>query len=167
MIDMWVLYKQYHYLPETNGSNSIKFVLPAIMNKFENFNQVFKYSIYGKKELIKSLNFDSIAWIKKDKDGNVCDPYKMLPKVFKDYEKDQLDLIYGDNELKNGGSAMIAYAVCQFTKISDIERKKLEKALLRYCELDTFAMVIIYLYWIEKVYKVDSLINYKGNYKVA
>ena len=167
MIDMWVLYKQYHYLPETNGSNSIKFVLPAIMNKFENFNKVFKNNIYGKNELIKSLNFDSIAWIKKDSKGNVYDPYKMLPKVFKDYEKEQLDLIYGDNELKNGGSAMIAYAVCQFTKITDIERKKLERALLRYCELDTFAMVIIYLYWIEQVYNTDSLQHYKGTYKAA
>ena len=81
------------------------------------------------------------------KNGKIKDPYTLLPKVFKDYDSNELDLIYGDQELKNGGAAMTAYAVCQFTQISMGERVRLEKALLRYCELDTFAMVMIHLYW--------------------
>jgi hypothetical protein len=42
---------------------------------------------------------------------------------------------------------MVAYCRMQFSEMSDFEREKLEKALLRYCELDTFAMVMIYEAW--------------------
>ena len=35
----------------------------------------------------------------------------------------------------------------QFTEMSDREREKIKSALLRYCELDTFAMVMIWEHW--------------------
>ena len=31
--------------------------------------------------------------------------------------------------------------------LSDVERDRVTQALLKYCELDTFAMVLIYEYW--------------------
>lgn len=34
----------------------------------------------------------------------------------------------------------------QFSDISNTEREALKKALLRYCELDTLAMVLLYEY---------------------
>ena len=147
MVDLWDLYKKYHYMPETNGSNSIKYVLPAVMERFEPLKDFLSKEVYGKNQFIHSLNFEKIAWIQKDSDGKVIDPYKLLPEVFKDYDKNDLDLLYGDTDLKNGGAAMIAYAVCQFTQVTVGERTRLKNALLRYCELDTFAMVMIYLYW--------------------
>lgn len=147
MVDQWELYKRYHYLPETNGSNSIKYVLPAIMENFEPLEKFLSNPVYGQGRAIESLNFKKVAWFQRDENGKIKDPYTLLPKVFKDYDSDELDLIYGDQELKNGGAAMTAYAVCQFTQISMGERVRLEKALLRYCELDTFAMVMIHLYW--------------------
>ncbi len=55
----------------------------------------------------------------------------------------------GNDELANGGSAMTAYSMMQFTEMTDGERQALKVALLKYCELDTFAMVLIYLYWEE------------------
>lgn len=156
MIDQWELYKRYHYLPETNGSNSIKHVLPAVMENFEPLEEFLKNPVYGQGRIIESLNFKKIAWMQRDENGKMKDPYALLPKVFKDYDSEQLDIIYGDQELKNGGSAMTAYAVCQFTQISMGERTRLEKALLRYCELDTFAMVMIHLYWEYKLGIFDS-----------
>ena len=42
---------------------------------------------------------------------------------------------------------MTTYARMQFEEISDTERDVLRKALLRYCELDTFAMVMLYEAW--------------------
>ena len=42
---------------------------------------------------------------------------------------------------------MMAYAKMQFSEMSDIEFEKLREGLLRYCELDTFAMVLLWEYF--------------------
>jgi len=39
---------------------------------------------------------------------------------------------------------MTAYARMQFTEMTEFESKELQKALLKYCELDTLAMVMIW-----------------------
>jgi hypothetical protein len=41
---------------------------------------------------------------------------------------------------------MTAYALMQFSEMSDQERTRIKEALLRYCKLDTEAMVWIYQY---------------------
>ncbi len=48
-----------------------------------------------------------------------------------------------ESGIYDGGAAMAAYGKIQFTNMPDAEREKITKALLRYCELDTLAMVII------------------------
>ena len=42
---------------------------------------------------------------------------------------------------------MTAYAKMQFAEISEYERQETNKALLKYCELDTLAMVMLYEGW--------------------
>jgi len=42
---------------------------------------------------------------------------------------------------------MVAYARLQFEDVPSEERKATEEALLRYCELDTLAMVMIWEAW--------------------
>ena len=42
---------------------------------------------------------------------------------------------------------MAAYGKLQYEDMSDIERDRLNTALLKYCELDTLAMVMIYEAW--------------------
>jgi hypothetical protein len=42
---------------------------------------------------------------------------------------------------------MIAYTYLQFADMIDGERELHRQALLRYCELDTMAMVMIWEYW--------------------
>ncbi len=43
---------------------------------------------------------------------------------------------------------MMAYCMTQFTKMTELEREHIRHALLRYCELDTLAMVMIVEYWL-------------------
>ena len=42
---------------------------------------------------------------------------------------------------------MMAWARMQFDDVSDTERNDTFRALLRYCELDTLAMVMICQHW--------------------
>ena len=146
MIDMWDIVKRYYYDPATNGSNSIKQVLPAILNSSTYLQEKYSKPIYGSPEGIRSLNFTDWQWIKFD-DGKVVDPYKTLPKMFKDISDKDMRILSDDDELKDGGAAMTAYARMQFEEMSDYECEEIRKALLKYCELDTMAMVMIYEGW--------------------
>ena len=51
---------------------------------------------------------------------------------------------------------MMAYAKMQFTDMGNEERNLYRKSLLRYCELDTLAMVMIYEGWKQHL-KVSGL----------
>lgn len=146
MVDMLVLVKDYYYNPLTGGSNSIKQVLPATLNSSDYLKDKYSKPIYGTDKM-SSLNFSNCTWIVL-KDGLAEDPYKLLPPIFEDAEKYN-QIISDNNELKDGGAAMTAYAKMQFEEMSDFERNKIEQGLLRYCELDTMAMVMIYEAWRE------------------
>ena len=146
MVDLWHLVKRYYYDPATHGSNSIKAVLPAILNSSEFLKTKYSKPIYGAEGGIRSLNFNDWQWLEV-KDGDVVDPYKKLPKMFTDVSSKNLDLLTEDDELANGGAALTAYGRMQFSEMSEIERKELSSALLRYCELDTMAMVMIFEAW--------------------
>lgn len=151
MVDLCQLYKWFHFDPQTKGSNSLKAVLPAILNRSEFLQKKYSRPIYGTE--IKSLNFsEGIAWLQ-EKDGEIISPYKQLPKLFKDWTRDELDqrITDGDEDLADGGAAMIAYAMMQFTEMGDRERQHIKQALLRYCELDTMAMIMLYEYWLDVV----------------
>ena len=56
-----------------------------------------------------------------------------------------------EDELKNGGAALMAYVRMQFEVMSDYEREELKRALLKYCKLDTLAMVMIVEAWKDKL----------------
>jgi hypothetical protein len=47
-------------------------------------------------------------------------------------------------DVSNGGAAMVAYAKLQYQDMTVPEREELVKGLLKYCELDTLAMVMLY-----------------------
>lgn len=149
MVDLCELVKRYYYDPSTHGSNSIKKVLPAIMNSSKYLQEKYSKPVYGAAKGIKSLNYTDWVWIKFGKDGMVTDPYRLLPPVFDEAIDASIELLSDDEELKEGGAAMTAYCWMQFSEMSDYEREKLKVALLKYCELDTFAMVMIYEAWRE------------------
>jgi hypothetical protein len=151
MVDMLKVVKDYYYNPLTGGSNSIKQVLPATLNSSDYLKEKYSKPIYSTDE-IPSKNFPpNWTWVELE-DGLVKDPYKLLPQLFEGADECE-QLISGDsNELKDGGAAMTAYARMQFEQMSEYEFGKLKNGLLKYCELDTFAMVMIYEAWREMVY---------------
>ena len=144
MIDMCQLVKRYYYDPATKGSNSIKQVLPAILNSSAFLQSKYSEPIYGADDGITSLNYRNWTWIEID-EGRVLDPYKLLPKMFQDISEKDFALLSDSDELRDGGAALTAYAKMQFEEMSGYERSEISKALLKYCELDTLAMVMIYV----------------------
>ncbi|MBN8705748.1 MAG: DUF2779 domain-containing protein [Bacteroidetes bacterium] len=152
MVDLlqWVL--SGFYSPVMKGSNSIKAVLPAVLYESSFLREKYSKPIYGTKE-IESLNFTGQVWIRENQDGTVDSPYHFLPPIF----EQQVELENSETEegsvLSDGGAAMTAWAKLQFEEISGEERKKIREALLRYCELDTLAMVMIWEYFADVVKK--------------
>ena len=70
--------------------------------------------------------------------------YGILPKVDGINASQRL---FDDEAIRDGGAAMMAYAKCQFTEISTEKIASLRAALLKYCELDTLAMVMRWQTW--------------------
>lgn len=149
MVDIAKSVLKYYYHPSMKGSNSIKDVLPAILNSSELIKSKYSRPIYGTPEM-PSLNLENKVWIEYDEDGKtVKNPYKLLPPMstYLDIPQEELDKMEreDDGTVSNGGAALAAYGKLQF---SDTQMSKaLEKALLCYCELDTLAMVFIWEYF--------------------
>ncbi len=148
MVDLFELVRSFYYDPYTRGSNSIKQVLPAILNSSNYLQNKYSEPIYGSSSGIQSLNFSDWAWIRLE-NGKAADPYKLLPPMFQDVSDEDVVILSQSFELSDGGAAMTAYGRLQFEDMSDYERGEIRKALLKYCELDTLAMVMIYEGWRE------------------
>jgi hypothetical protein len=153
MVDLCRIVKQYYYHPDMKGSNSIKVVLPAILNSSKAIQEKYSRPIYG--TVIKSENFTDSpkAWISFGPDGKVDNPYKHLDTIasFLEVTPEELERFDTaqqlDESIANGGAALAAYTKLQF---SDAEcTKALKEALHRYCELDTMSMVFIWEYFHE------------------
>lgn len=158
MVDLLEVVKRYFYEPtQMKGSNSIKVVLPAVLNSSKMLQEKYSQPVYG--SLIPSKNIPAdapIAWIdakELSETGLVDNPYHRLPSVAElihlDEEEEAYMLSHSDEgedmTVANGGAALTAYNKLMFTDESMSEG--LRKALLRYCELDTMAMVFIWEYF--------------------
>ncbi len=143
MVDLLEVVKDSYYSLYAGGSNSIKYILPAVLNSSAFLQEKYSQPMYGS-DKIYSKNFNDFTWIKKE-NGIVENPYNLLEPIFSRAEDRALDELLMDEEsgIYDGGAAMAAYGKMQFTNMTDAERKKIIKALLRYCELDTLAMVMI------------------------
>jgi len=147
MIDLCEFVKKYYYSPLTGGSNSLKNVLPSILKESKFLQGKYSKEIYGS-EFLPSLNFEKHRWVSKTSSGYTSDPYKELPQIFTKEELVRIEnLISEEDSIRNGGAAMMAYCKSQYTLMTDIERLALQNSLLKYCELDTFAMVMLVEYW--------------------
>lgn len=155
MVDLLDLVLRYYYHPSMKGSNSIKVVLPAILNSSKAIQKKYQEPVYG--DEIPSQNFrdgNTKAWIRFNPDGTVKNPYKLLDSIASflgvtDEELADFDATYVQEgeQIANGGAALAAYTKLQFA--SETETKALAEALLRYCELDTMSMVFIWEYFHE------------------
>jgi len=145
MIDLYQLVLNYYMPPLARGSNSIKQILPAIVHDSEFLRTKYSQPVYGRKKDVMSLNFEEHVWIDPKLDN---DPYKTLPRLFERHSAEELDkLVFGVDSIDDGGTAMMAYNRLQFSEIPDAQREEIKNGLLRYCELDTMAMVMIIEGW--------------------
>ena len=80
----------------------------------------------------------------------MVDPYRLLGRLLDDPAMDLTAAQLEDEDggsasfIANGGAAMLAYSRLQRPDLPPREREWLRLQLLRYCELDTLAMVMVY-----------------------
>jgi len=148
MVDLCRLAEKAFFHPAARGSNSIKKVLPAVLESSDYLKTSYSPSIYGADGGIRSKNFCDWSWWREE-NGKPVDPYRLLPPVFSDVPGELQEKLDNDTdmEITQGGAATTAYARLQFEDLPLAERSDIEAALRRYCELDTLAMVMIYEAW--------------------
>ena len=150
MVDLYKLIVSLYYSPYSKGSNSIKYILPSVINDSSFLKDKYSKPIYGTNQ-IPSRNFNNHSWLK----NNELDPYKSLPPVFSDINDDYIGSVNGQNlsfnTISDGGAAMTAYSYLQFSDLDYTVKNNIKKSLLKYCELDTMAMVMIFEHFLEKI----------------
>jgi Domain of unknown function(DUF2779) len=154
MVDLHRLIQEGFYSAKAGGSISLKFMLPAILHVAPHLADLYREKgVYGQGLLISSLNFSNPSghiWLKSEKGD---DPYKTLPAIFGPDHGEIDELLFrlagnepGDSEdgtINQGGIAMTSYNYTQYACLKEADRKAIEASLLRYCELDTLAMVML------------------------
>jgi hypothetical protein len=148
MVDLCKLAEKAFFHPDTKGSNSIKKVLPAVLKASKPLLDRYMAPVYGHPTGIPSLNFASaqgFTWIEALADGSLTDPYARL----KQYATDLLPPGADESAsiIAEGGAAATAYSRLQFEDLTEDVRQRIKDALLRYCELDTLAMVMVVEAW--------------------
>jgi hypothetical protein len=123
----------------------MKKFLPAVLQHSKAVRERYTNPIYGTTAM-PSHNFREQVWVTQG-DGAVLNPYQLLSPLFGEHEIDDAlaRIEAGQGEVvANGAKALIAYMTLQDPQLPNTERANLRKQLLRYCELDTFAMVMVY-----------------------
>jgi hypothetical protein len=85
-----------------------------------------------------SHNFDEVTWWQSDQDNNARNPYDILA------ERSEM-------LVRRGTEAMVCYGKLLARDLSKSQREAYRRSLLRYCELDTLAMMMIYEHWKERL----------------
>jgi hypothetical protein len=153
MVDLCALSKRAYFANGIKGSSSIKKVLPSVMRWSGVLRGLYSGSVYGL--TIPSKNFKNFAWwVPSASDPSVpLEPYDLLRLDGEDLLGE--GLMPGEDPdvlaITEGGAAATAYARLQFEDVDEVERRMIREALLRYCELDTLAMVMIVQGWREAV----------------
>lgn len=129
LADISRLVKNYYYNRFMENSLSIKDVLQSVLTVSDFLRE--KYS-----DPYNSSNFDAMVWWQWNEKKDVAEnPYTLL-------RNKQKDLGIG-----RGTEAMVLYGKILTNSLRSSEKNEAKQALLKYCELDTLAMVMIYEHW--------------------
>lgn len=124
IVDLCAVAKNHYFHPIMNGSLSIKYAVRAAWAENKGLREKELFSKY----------------VKSDTDGHVLDPYTSLPP-----------LPIGEKEevVREGTGAMRVYQEMMFglAKDNPALRETYRRLLLQYCELDTLAMVFLWMHW--------------------
>jgi hypothetical protein len=139
-VDLNALANQFYFHPLMKGKTSIKWVLPAVLSSI-NSERI--------KNWLKNFSHGYNLY-EEDENGMPKDPYDLL-KPLEIYEEAERLAEASDDEVHvyEGTGAMRAYEdlMIGLNKGNEEIKQKYKEALLRYCKLDTLAMVIIWEYW--------------------
>ncbi|MDQ3019296.1 MAG: DUF2779 domain-containing protein [Bacteroidota bacterium] len=156
MVDLLAILKETYYDSKLGGSNSLKRVLPVIFKSSNAIEEKYSKPIYGTNTL-KSKNFKNKIWVEFDESGKIKDPYKIITKPPEILSEEEAERIFDTAGISNGSTAMLAYSQLQSTDLSENKRKEIETALLQYCELDTFAMVLLLEFYKDKLSEEETV----------
>ena len=147
MVDLNEIAVKCYFHPETQGRTSIKKVLSAVLQTSGLLKEKYSKPIGDNSS---SLNFpDTFVWFQ-ERGSKAVDPYELLKRHTIDLFNETNPSISHENYLiAEGGAAAMAYARLQFEDLGNQERSNIKDALLRYCELDTLAMVMVLRAWME------------------
>ena len=151
MVNLKELAQKAYFHPNTKGGNSIKVVLPAVLSHSGFLKDTYGMPVYGASDGIPSKNYRNHVWWARRSDGQVMDPYDFLKEQAKNLlgEEAEDEFTAEDIGIAEGGAAALAYSRLQFEALDDKSRRLIKEALLRYCELDSLAMVMILQAWKE------------------
>lgn len=155
MYDLCNLAKDAYFHVATKGSVSIKKVLPAMLASSAWLRQHYAQPIYGATGGMPSRNFKDFTWCPLGANGVLeIDPYDQLRQAGSDMLGEAVLPGQDPDEMviAEGGAAATAYARLQFEELSSQNRQSIKRALLRYCELDTLAMVMVVQGWQHEIY---------------
>jgi len=121
---MYAICREHYFHPRMEGKTSIKRTLDAVWQEAEWLRDTWSEYLV-------------------EKDGEILGPYAGLPPV-----------VVGDTEVDvaDGTGAIRAYEAMLYGEERDnpTVKEQWKEALLRYCKLDTAAMVMIWEYWSSK-----------------
>ena len=152
MVDLAKIAEHAYFHPETKARVSIKKVLPAVLKTSEYLRQKYQRPIYGIE--IPSRNYKGFSWWE-ERSSVLIDPYHRLRELTDEMlgemgaDAADAEALEIDIDISEGGAAAMAFARLQFEDLSPDVRAAIKAALLRYCELDTLAMVMIVEAWRE------------------
>ncbi|WP_445664799.1 DUF2779 domain-containing protein [Fodinibius sp. AD559] len=129
--DLSRLVKNFYYNREMESSLSIKDVLRSVMSYSTYLNEIYT-------KPYSSDNFDQIIWWQSDGQGGARNPYSVLTET-------------GDSPIRRGTEAMVVYGKMIAQELDPERHKAYQNALLKYCELDTLAMMMIFQHWKQKM----------------
>lgn len=130
IVDMCELAKTNYFHPKMKGSLSLKYVLPAVWEAATTLHTDPRFSKYYRRTGA----------------GILVNPYDTLPALpFGDKPGDD----DGDAAVTEGTGAMRAYQEMLYglSNHDEATKDRWRRLLLQYCELDTAAMVIVWLHW--------------------
>lgn len=142
LFDLGRLVHRTVFFPGTRGSSSLKKVLPALLASSARLQKRYAEPIYGRDDGIRSMNFENHVWVQRNEEGLVIDPYLLLGERVDDPDLVGLERLENEEQvIADGGAAMVAYGLLQSGLLDEAATQRLRIQLLRYCELDTLAMV--------------------------
>jgi hypothetical protein len=132
MVDLCKVARQHYFHPRMKGRLSIKQVLPAV---WESNPRLHAHPSFAR-------------YYRRDEVGQLIEPYLTLPAPPFGASGDEHQEV-----VKDGGGAMRAYQEMMYglSKDNATQRANWKRLLLQYCELDTAAMVMIWIHWAKPI----------------